>query len=161
MMDKKHCSTRKMRVPNTIIRFPKKPTRLSIEGYGSVPVDRFLSALKDINMNPAQKSNHGKNEVSDDDQDDGEYMQTDRRCRPDRRSQSGRERQKSVAPSQMEEVSTVDANLALVDPMYHDQARDIRKGVWSRRMGMSKPGVKILVRRTESSEDLWTIAITA
>ena len=54
-------------------------------------------------------------------------------------------KRKLTAPFQVEEVSIADANLALTDPMYHNQVRDVCKGVWSRRMRLSKPDVKVLV----------------
>ena len=122
-----------------------KPPRFSIEGYGSVPVDQLISALKNINGDSVSRPKNRRFIASDEKYDEDELEHYSQSRRQGRKSTSGRANHKSIAPCQVEEVSTADANHALTDPMYHDLRNDTRKGVWSRRVGLSKSGVKILI----------------
>ena len=83
--------------------------------------------------------------MTDDEQDEEDESPIIRLNTKSRRSMSSRDQKGSLAPSQVQEVPTVDAILSMTDPMYHGHVRDTRKGVWSRPVGLSKPGVRVLV----------------
>ena len=122
----------------------KKPPRLSVQGIGSVPIGQLIDALKSINGHDTQENYRGTQETDDDQDDPEDSASYRRRCTP-RKSTTTRNQRQSLAPSQIQEVPTADASLSMADPLYHNQVRDTRKGVWSRPIGASKPGVKVLV----------------
>ena len=125
--------------------YTNDPLRLSFGGIGSVPVDQFISALKSFGQDGDPKQGNRRPMASDDEDDDNEFRSLNHHRRRDHKSTSSRAQRKAIAPSQAEEASTADANLASIDRMYHSQVHNTRKGVWSRPIGMSKPGVKVLV----------------
>ena len=56
-----------------------------------------------------------------------------------------RVQQNLIVPFQIQEVPTWAGDFYLTDPLYQDFVRNTRKGSWSRSLGESEPGVKVIV----------------